>query len=145
MTARPAAAPDGRRAQRRGDVGALTPFALLLCTSLVALLALVADGGRALAAREGALTEAQQAARVGAEQLSVAAIHDGSTAFATTSAIAAAEYLMAADGHLGTARVVHGQVQVTVSSYPLQTPLLALVGIDHIPVTASAEASPEVG
>ena len=59
----------------------MTPFVMLLCVALLAVLALVVDGGRALSARETALGDAEQAARVGAAQLSVASMHAGLTNF----------------------------------------------------------------
>ncbi|MGD0874014.1 MAG: hypothetical protein ABSA14_03360 [Acidimicrobiales bacterium] len=125
--------------------GALTPFVMLLCVAMLAVLALVVDGGRALSARQTALGEAAQAARVGAAQLSVASIHAGLTTFEVASAIAAAEQYMAASGHPGFATVSGTSVVATVRTYGLTTPLLALVGIDDIPVSASAAASVVVG
>lgn len=127
--------------RRRADGGAVTPFVLVLCVALVALLGLVADGGRALAAREAAMTEAEQAARLGADQLSLASLHAGSIVVSTAAAVAAAEAYMAAEGHRGTAAVVGGRVVATVDTYPLSTPLLALVGIDSVAVGASASAT----
>jgi hypothetical protein len=135
----------GRAEARRGDRGALTPFVMLLCLALVALLALVADGSRALSAREATLTEAEQAARVGTTELSIAALHSGSTQLALSSAVAAADYYMAAEGHPGSARITGGRLVVTVAPYPLGTPLLAIVGIDSIAVTATASADVVIG
>ncbi len=118
---------------------------MLLCVALIALLALVVDGGRALSAREAAFSEAEQAARVGAAQLSVASLRAGLTAFQVAGAIAAAEQYMAASGHPGSAAVVGTCVVATVGTYGLSTPFLALVGIDDLPVSASAAATVVVG
>ena len=145
-----AASAQGAKLSRRGrslelELGALTPFVTLLCVALIAVLALVVDGGRALHARETALTEAEQAARVGAAQLSVASLHAGLTTFQVASATAAAEQYMAAWGHPGSAVVIGTAVVATVRTYELATPLLALVGIDSLPVSASASATVVVG
>ena len=147
-----APAPSSHRAGHSGsgrslelERGALTPFVMLLCVALLAVLALVVDGGRALSARETALSEAEQAARVGAAQLSVASMHAGLTSFQVASATAAAEQYMAASGHPGSAAVVGTCVVATIRTYRLATPLLALVGIDDIPVSASAAATVVVG
>src|SRR5271157_2885799 len=48
------------RPARPPDRGSVTPFVALLCAALLALIALVVDGGRALGAREAALGEAEQ-------------------------------------------------------------------------------------
>ena len=127
------------------EQGALTPFVLLLCVALMAVLALIVDGGRALSARQAAFAEAEQAARVGATQLSIASLHAGLTTLQIGSAEAAAEQYMSASGHPGSAVVVGGCVLATVRPYALATPLLALVGIDHLPVSASAGATAVVG
>jgi len=133
----------GSSAQR--ELGALTPFVMLLCLALMAVLALVVDGGRALSARETALSEAEQAARVGAAQLSAASLRAGQTAFQVQSALAAGEQYMAASGHPGSVTVSGSIVVATVHTYQLPTPLLALVGIDHLAVSASASATAVVG
>ncbi|HLN07208.1 MAG TPA: pilus assembly protein TadG-related protein [Acidimicrobiales bacterium] len=140
-TTRPTAS--SRRASSP-ELGAVTPFVMLLCVALVALLALVVDGGRVLNARETALSEAEQAARAGAVQLSASSLHGGLTAVQVASAIATAERYMAASGHPGSATVA-GTVVVTTVRFLLPTPLLALVGISALPVSASAAATAVVG
>jgi len=137
--------PSGRGHSLERDSGALTPFVMLICVALIAVLALVVDGGRALSARETALSEAEQAARVGAAQLSVSSLHEGLTTFQVATATAAAEQYMAAAGHPGSAVVIGTCVVATVQTYGLATPLLALVGIDDLPVSASAAAAVVVG
>ena len=125
--------------------GGVTPFVLLLCVALTALLGLVVDGGRALAAREAALTEAEQAARAGAAQLSGSALRRGATALQDERATAVAELYLAASGHPGSATVVGSTVVATVLPFLLPTPLLAFVGIDGVPVSASASATAVAG
>jgi hypothetical protein len=123
----------------------VTPFVMLICVALMALLGLVVDGGRALSARGAALSEAEQAARVGATQLSVAWLHAGLTTFQVAGATAAAEQYMATSGHPGSAAVVGTCVVATVRTYRLATPFLALIGIDDLPVSASAAATVVIG
>lgn len=139
--------PRSSRRDHSGELeqGALTPFVMLLCVALMAVLALIVDGGRALSARQAALSEAEQAARLGATQLSIASLHAGRTSFQIGNAEAAAERYMSASGHPGSAVVVGACVLATVRTYALATPLLALVGIDHLPVSASAAATVVVG
>jgi hypothetical protein len=72
-------------------------------------------------------------------------LHAGLTTFQVASATAAAEQYMAAWGHPGSAVVIGTAVVATVRTYELATPLLALVGIDSLPVSASASATVVVG
>jgi hypothetical protein len=111
----------------------------------MALLALVVDGGRALSARDNAFGEAEQAARVGAAQLSAESLHAGLTTFQVSNAVAAAERYMDTAGHGGSASVEGNVVVATVRTYRLATPLLSIVGIDTLPVSASAAATFVVG
>jgi hypothetical protein len=127
------------------DAGAVTPFVMLLCVALTALLGLVVDGGRALSAREKAFGEAEQAARAGAAQLSAASLRGGSTVVQVGRATAAAESFMTASGHPGSVAVMGSTVVATVRTFMLPTPLLALVGIDEIRISASASATAVAG
>jgi len=130
---------------RSPESGSVTPFVTVLCAALLALLAVVVDGGRALDARENALGEAEQAARLGAAQLSAASLRAGVATLAAAEAIGAAEAYMTAAGHPGTAVVMGTSVVATVRKFRLNTPLLALVGIDTFPISASASATSVVG
>jgi Flp pilus assembly protein TadG len=118
---------------------------MLLCVALTAVLGLVVDGGRALNARETASTEAEQAARAGAAQLSATSLRTGVTAFQARRATAAAERYMADWGHPGSAVVEGASVVATVTTFQVHTPLLALVGIDDLRVSASASATAIAG
>ncbi len=130
---------------RPPDRGSVTPFVALLCAALLALIALVVDGGRALGAREAALGEAEQAARLGAAQLSATSLHAGLAALGSAEAVGAAEAYMAAAGHPGIATVIGTSVVATVETFRLSTPLLAIAGIDSLPVSASASATSVIG
>jgi Flp pilus assembly protein TadG len=62
---------------RAGDSGTITVFVALLAVALFALAGLVLDGGRAVSAQQAAQDEADQAARSGAQALSVNALRTG--------------------------------------------------------------------
>lgn len=134
-----------RLSQSRSGAGSITPFVTILCVALVALLGLVADGGRALSARQAALTEAEQAARAGADQLSVGALRAGSATVDSAAAVATAEDDMAASGHPGTATVRGTVVTASVTAYQLATPLLSLIGVGSLEIAATASATPVAG
>jgi hypothetical protein len=127
------------------DDGSVSPFVLLLCLALAALLGLVAEGGLVLSAREAAVSEAEQAARAGAALLTPATVRSGGISTGGARAVAVAEYLMALDGHPGTATDVDGVLTAVVTPFRIRTPLLALAGVGTISVTATASARATVG
>ena len=130
--------PEQRRAR---DGGAITPYVALLSLSLVLVLGLISSGGLVFAARQAAFSEAEQAARAGASTLDMVAISSGALQPDGIGAVRAAEMYMTATGHPGTAQVLGNTVRATVSPFRVSTPLLSLVGIDSIVVTASATAT----
>jgi hypothetical protein len=134
-----------RRRDYRSEEGSIAAFTVLLCTALVALLGLVAEGGQVLADRETAMAEAEQAARTGAAQLSAGTLHLGGIVDGGAEPVHAAEYVMAADGHPGTARAAAGLVTVTVTPFSVSTPLLSLVGIPSVTISAHASAEAVAG
>ena len=134
-----------RLRQSRGETGSIAAFTVLMTASLMALLGLVAEGGQVLAARESAIAEAEQAARTGAARLSANTLHSGGILDAGPGPVQAAEYVMAADGHRGTASVAGDVVFATVSPFEVSTPLLGLAGIPSITVTARASAQAVAG
>ncbi|MGD0638515.1 MAG: hypothetical protein ABSA72_10805, partial [Nitrososphaerales archaeon] len=69
-------------------------FVAVLALALLVLLGLVVDGGRAAAAKDAAQADAEQAARFGADQLSVSAARAGEITLDTqTSTTAALKFL----------------------------------------------------
>ncbi len=128
----------GRR-REAGERGVIAAYVTLLVVPLLALVGLVCDGGRAMAARQAAATEAADAARAGAAQVSVAALRSGSLAVDPSMARRAAFAATVAAGHPGQVVVSGGQVSVRVS-YRVPTLLLGLVGVTSIDVSASATA-----
>ena len=126
------------------DAGAAAVMLVLLAPIFFAVAGFVLDGGRAIAARQGAADLAEQAARAGVNQLDVDHIRaDGGDAVdATAAQQAACRYVTVAAPTSRCAATVNGdQVTVTVRT---QTPtvLLGLIGINafHTGGTATARA-----
>ena len=126
-------------AGRIGESGAITVFVALLAVALFALAGLVLDGGRAVSAQQAAQDEADQAARSGAEGLSVNALRTGAGELDPQAAVANAVAYTVAAGHPGTATVVGNAVEVSIH-YRVPTDILGMVGIDSLPVSATARA-----
>ncbi len=124
---------------RRDQDGSLSAFVVLLLVAMTALLGLVVDGGSALAARQSAADEAEQAARAGAGALSVEALRAGALQLDPSAAVAAAELFARAAGHPGTATVSGGVVTVQIR-FRVPTEVLGIIGIDSLPVSAQASA-----
>ena len=119
--------------------GSITAFVVLLLVALVALLGLVVDGGSALSAQQSATDEAEQAARAGAGALSTTALRSGSVQIDPAVAVEAAEHFTQIAGHPGTASVANGTVTVSVR-YQIRTDVLGIIGVDSLPVSATASA-----
>ncbi len=130
----------GCRPKSGHDTGSIAAFTVLLAVSLAALLGLVAEGGEVLAAHSLAMSEAEQAARAGAAQVSSATLHSGQILDLGSSPVEIAEQVMALDGHPGTASVSGDTVTATVAPFRVATPLLGLVGFAFVTVSASASA-----
>jgi Flp pilus assembly protein TadG len=107
--------------------------------ALFALMGMVLDGGSALAARQSATDEAEQAARAGAGALSVDSLRSGSVQIDQAAAVEAAEQFTVAAGHPGTATVAAGIVTVRIQ-YQIPTQVLGIIGVATLPVVASASA-----
>ena len=112
----------------------------VLAVALLALGALVFDGGQILTARREANNLARQAARAGAQQLDVGQARVGTFTLDPAAADAAARaYLADAGISPVSVRVTGDSVEVTVE-LTQPTPLLAILGIDQRTVTATASA-----
>jgi Flp pilus assembly protein TadG len=133
-------APCQRGRYRDDEGGSLTAFVATLSFALFALVGLAVDGGRAVADRGAASGVAEQAARVGAEQISVGGLRQGVVTIDPFAARAAAERYLAAVGYSGDVATSGDSVTVHVwSSEP--TVILGIVGIDRISISASASAT----
>jgi len=131
----------GQRVTTRLDeAGSLTAFVAVLSLSLFVLVGIVVDAGRAIAARSAAMTEAQQAARAGAGQISVDALRSGQIEIDPGAAVLAADEFLASVGQLGTASVVGQTVTVHIASTE-STAILGIIGINAITVSVTASAT----
>ena len=125
-----------RRATQDGSISA---FTVLMLVAVFVLVGLVVDGGAVLSAQQSASDEAEQAARAGAGALSVDALRTGAVEINQQEAVVAAEKFTVEAGHPGVATVSSGVVTVVVQ-YRIHTEILGIVGIDSLPVSASASA-----
>lgn len=114
-------------------------FIVLFTVTLLAVAGLVIDGGYALGAKREAMNEAEQAARAGADALNQGALRDGTIQVDPGKAVTAAQNYLNSIGATGTVHVKGGEVTVTVSTQQ-KTAILSAVGVDSIPVKASATA-----
>jgi Flp pilus assembly protein TadG len=124
----------------RDERGQVTGMVAVLAVALLALGALVFDGGQILTARREANNLARQAARAGAQQLDVAQARTGTFTLAPAAADASARAYLADVGVTPVSvRVTGDRVEVTVE-LTQPTPLLSILGIDERTVTATASA-----
>ncbi len=122
------------------ESGSLTAFVAVFALALFALIGLVVDAGRAVAAKRSAYDIAEQAARAGAGQLSVDALRRGQVVIDPAAAVQASDAYLAAAGQNGTTSVSGQTVTVRIEDTE-PTVMLQIVGIDRINVTAVASAS----
>lgn len=131
---------------RHDDTGSATPFVLGLILVLFAVAGLVADGGRAINARVAITDDAEQAARVGADQLGDTR-GSGTPRIDPVAATAAAQDFLVARGYAGSRIRVSADtdaVEVTVSDV-VPTSLLQIVAIDSFTIEGNASARAAVG
>jgi Flp pilus assembly protein TadG len=119
--------------------GSISAFVVLFLIALFALMGMVLDGGSALAARQSATDEAEQAARAGAGALSIDSLRSGSVELDQAAAVEAAEQFTVVAGHPGIATVAGGTVTVQIR-YRIPTQVLGIIGVTTLPVVASASA-----
>lgn len=125
--------------------GFVTAFTVIMVLALFVLAGLVFDGGRALSGRVTALDEAQEAARVGAQQIDLGVFRaTGNAVLNDTAAIQAAENYLASTADTGTATVNGNVVTVTVTHIQ-PTEILSAIGIGTFTEHASANATAEQG
>ncbi len=118
----------------------MTAFLAFLGVALFVLVGLVVDGGRALAARRQAMDIAEQAARIGADQLSVDALRQGSFIIDPVAATNAVDADLLSSGVTGTVSVSGDSVTVAVHSV-CTTTILEIVGVQSIAVSGTAVAT----
>jgi Flp pilus assembly protein TadG len=122
------------------DDGSFTVFVAVLALALFSLIGLVVDGGRAVAAQNAAASQAEQAARLGADQISVQAVRSGTVTIDPSAATQAAESYLRIVGAVGVVNVTGQTVTVDIrSSEP--TVILGMIGVQDIGISASASAA----
>ena len=115
-------------------------FVAVLSLALFALIGLVVDGGRAVAAQSAATGTAEQAARLGADQISVEAIRSGTVAIDPSAAAKAVASYLRAVGATGAVTIAGQRVSVHIqSSEP--TVILGIIGVVQLEVSANASAT----
>ncbi len=124
----------------RDERGSLVAFLAVLAAALFALAGLVVDGGRALAARQTAAADAEQAARAGAQAVSASELRRGSVRLDAAAARRAADAYLRAIGATGTVAASGTAVTVTVRIVVPST-ILGVVGVRAITVGATATAT----
>ena len=126
-------------APTRCESGSLSVFVVALAFSLVVLIGLVVDGGRALAARQAAANVASEAAQAGASQVSVQSLRWDEVGADGVRASKVAEAYFTARGYGGSVRTLDDVVTVSVSATQ-PTAILGLIGIHEFHVAATASA-----
>jgi hypothetical protein len=122
------------------DHGSVTAFIVVMTVTLVLCAGLVFDGGRMVAARVAAADQAENAARVAAQQTSDSR-NGVDVALDPDAAWRAGGDYLAAHGVSGSVRVAGATVTVTVTSTTRMT-MLSVIGVPArtITVARSAEA-----
>lgn len=119
--------------------GTVSSFFVVLAIATMAVVGLVYDGGRTIGAAVEAREAAATAARIAAQQLSLAEVHAGTAGLDPTAAIAAGQDALARAGHDGHIEVAGDQVTVAVT---LVQPMRFLPAPDRtITVSATATAT----
>lgn len=127
----------------REDEGSLTLFTTIVLGMLMLFAAVSLDLGAALNAKVRALHTASEAARMGAQQLDIAALHSGQIRVLNPAqSEAAAQRFLASSSATGTVTATTKSVTVYATARQ-HTWILPIVGIDTITMTADATASPE--
>ena len=113
----------------------------MLTAALLAMAGLVIDGGYALAARQEAAADAEQAARAGADAISRDSLRGGGPLHVDPAAATAAAHALPRRhaATTGSASVAGDAVTVTVR-ITRTTAILSAVGIDTLSATATATA-----
>lgn len=126
----------------RSENGSLTVFILIFCVTLFILIGLVVDSGRAISARSATMSEAEQAARAGAGQISVGALRVGQVEVDPASAIrASTEYLASAEPTASVLVTVVGETVTVHITTAEPTVILGIIGIDRIGISVTASAT----
>lgn len=128
----------------RGEDGSVTAFTVVVLLALLLFLALVVDGGAALAAKAQVIGQSQDAARAAAREVDLAQLRaSGAITLRPHDAAQAARAYLAQQQADGTVTATTEEVTVTVTR-TVPTRMLALAGISTLTVhaTSTAHADP---
>lgn len=133
--------------QLRSESGAVVPLTAVMLLGLLAIAALVVDGGLLFAERRDLQGLADGAARAGAMAVDEDLLREtGTVRLDPAAARDAAERYLAAGGFEGTIRIDTDMLDVTVDLEESQpTLMMGLLGVRAIGVTAHVIARPRVG
>jgi Flp pilus assembly protein TadG len=131
----------------RGERGAVAPLVAMMLLGLLALAALVIDGGLLFAERRDLQGLADGAARAGAMAVDEDVLREtGAVRLDSAAAQAAAERYLEAAGVEGTIRIDADTLSVTVDLQESRpTLMMGLLGVRTVDVAAHAVARPRVG
>jgi Flp pilus assembly protein TadG len=125
---------------RPGESGTITVMAVIFAAAVVLLAGLVFDGGMILVAKRRAINIAEQAARAGAQEVSIASVRGGGPyRLDPPAARAAALAYLGRTGYSGSARVRGDTVDVE-ARWSQPTTILRVGGIGTQAGTVSASA-----
>lgn len=125
----------------RNEDGVTALFVALITVALLAMAGLVIDGGYAMASNRRLTSQAEQAARVGADALNQDSLRDGGDPQVDPSKAAAAarSYLAQVGAPRGRVSIDGGTVTVTIKSHS-KTSILSAVGVTRLPTSGAASA-----
>jgi Flp pilus assembly protein TadG len=131
----------------RGERGAVAPLVAMMLLGLLALAALVIDGGLLFAERRDLQGLADGAARAGAMAVDEDVLREtGAVRLDPAAAQAAAERYLEAAGAEGMIRIDADTLSVTVDLQESRpTLMMGLLGVRTVDVAAHAVARPRVG
>ena len=131
----------------RGERGAVAPLVAMMLLGLLALAALVIDGGLLFAERRDLQGLADGAARAGAMAVDEDVLREtGAVRLDPAAAQAAAERYLETTGVDGSVQIDADTLSVTVDLQERRpTLMMGLLGLHAVDVTAHAVARPRVG
>ena len=127
--------------------GSVSVYVVIIASALMLMAGLCVEGGRVLNARSTMADQAEQAARVGVQQLNMEKLRGSGVAATDPSAAssAARSYLArTGDAQTSTVKASSDRVSVTVER-DVPTTMLRLVGIPSIHVSVTGEARNDFG
>jgi len=128
-----------KRGTHGRDRGSITGFVVVITLLVLACAGLAVDGARVVGAKVSAADHAENAARVGAQE--VTALRIGTWVLDPARATRAAEGYLASHGVAGSVSVSANRISVTVRS-TVATTLLSLVGVSSKTVSATRSSDP---